>query len=108
VVTGRVDHRDALRLYAGAVPDVDLTLCRLRAERDALTARIRRRGEGGGPALPGDELRGQPAEFLDRFADRAARMADTLDRADLDGACVDTTDLSAEEVAALVRARTAA
>lgn len=42
--------------------------CHLAASRDQLVARLLLRGEGRGPAIPGDELRGLPEEDLRRLA----------------------------------------
>jgi hypothetical protein len=80
-VTGKARRLDAVRrVYreAGAqhlivtgdvgnlVPDAEL--CWLAASRDELVARLLLRGEGKGPAIPGDELRGLPEQDLRRLA----------------------------------------
>ncbi|WP_447002932.1 hypothetical protein ACRAKI_24880 [Saccharothrix isguenensis] len=43
-------------------------LCRLRASHDELVARLLMRGRGEGPPIPGDDLRGRPADDLRRLA----------------------------------------
>jgi len=106
IVTGRVNHHDTVRTYADAVPGTVLTLCRLRAGRDQLTTRILQRGRGAGPAIMGDELKGQPAESLHRFADQAARDADELESNNIGDLCVDTDNRSVQEVAQLIRTQT--
>ena len=91
-------------MYAGAVRGTALTVCRLRAGNDELTKRIFLRGQGGGPPIPGDELTGQPAERLARFAAESVRDAADLERDGIGDLCVDTDGRSVTEVARLVRA----
>ncbi|NUP03965.1 MAG: hypothetical protein HOW59_39180 [Nonomuraea sp.] len=105
VVSGEADSDDTLRGYAESLPGVALTVCRLHAEPATLAERVARRGRGGGPAIPGDELRGLDTDALRRAAGRAAREAEALDRAGADGLRVDTDGRSVEEVAADVRLR---
>lgn len=105
VVSGQVDDHNVVKTYRSALPDSELTLCLLTARHEQLTERILRRGRGGGPPIPGDELRGRPEQALRGVADRAADEADTLARvgfADLD---VATDGVPSAEVAALVRSR---
>ncbi|MGP3971186.1 hypothetical protein [Streptomyces sp. 6N223] len=106
ILCGGVDHPEAVRAYADAVPGARLTLVRLHAGPEALRERTLLRGRGGGPALPGDELRGRPVEELLRHAEAASREAETLEgsafgdvRVPTDG---QTTEAIAAEVAALL------
>lgn len=103
IVTGRVNDRATVDLYSAAVPDTALRLCRLHADRDALTARVLQRGRGIGPGIPGDEMRGRPTASLYRFAEWAVGDADDLERAGLGDLRVDTSDLPADEVARRVQ-----
>ncbi|MFE0021265.1 hypothetical protein [Amycolatopsis sp. NPDC059021] len=105
IVTGGVTDPATVGRYAAAVPGTKLTLCRLHASPAELTERILRRGRGEGPPIPGDELKGLPAEALHRLAERAAREADELDRTGIGDFRVDTDDLPAGDVARLVRAK---
>lgn len=52
--------------HADVLPEA--RLCWLHASHDQLVARLLRRGRGGGPAIPGDELRGMAEEDLRRLA----------------------------------------
>jgi hypothetical protein len=106
IVTGRVNDPAAIRTYADAFPAATFTVCRLHAGRAAFTDRILRRGRGGGPAIPGDELNGQPPGRLHQFADQAARDAEHLHRARIGDLWVDTDDRSIEEVAELITTKT--
>jgi hypothetical protein len=58
VASGIVHTEAEIRSRAAAVPDLAATVCRLRVARDELRRRIMLRGAGGGPPLPGDELKG--------------------------------------------------
>ncbi|RKN35166.1 AAA family ATPase [Streptomyces hoynatensis] len=103
VLSGPVHDQDTARSYAAALPHASsLTLCRLRADEAVLRERVLLRGRGGGPAIPGDELRGRDPETLRRHADRAAREAAALDRAGLPWTTVDATHGTPAEVAARV------
>ncbi|MEV8439962.1 hypothetical protein AB0425_21515 [Actinosynnema sp. NPDC051121] len=103
-VAGKARRLDAVRnayreagarhlIITGDVGDLvpQARLCWLAASRDQLVARLLLRGEGKGPAIPGDELRGLPEEDLRRLAVPAAAPA-----ADL---VVDTDGRSVGEVA---------
>ena len=52
---------------------------------------------------PGDRLRGQPAGFLASAAHQAVQAAEALDRPDAAGLAVDTTGLSPDESARVIR-----
>ncbi|MEU4541521.1 hypothetical protein AB0G15_42505 [Streptosporangium sp. NPDC023825] len=105
VVSGEADSGEAVHGYAELLPEMALTVCRLHARPATLADRVAQRGRGGGPALPGDELRGLGSDALHRIAERAAHEAKTLDSAGAGGLRVDTDDRSVKEVAADVRAR---
>ncbi len=105
VVSGEADSDDTLRGYAELLPDVALTVCRLHAGPATLAERVARRGRGGGPATPGDELRGLGSDALHRIAERAAHEAKALDSAAAGDLRVDTDGRSVHEIAADVRAR---
>lgn len=102
VVTGRVSDAAAIQTYLDAFPAMELTVCRLHACAATLTERIMRRGSGGGPAIPGDELRGMPEDVLRRAAELAAREADRLHDANLGDFWVGTDGRSVQEVAGLI------
>jgi hypothetical protein len=106
LITSGIVHTNAqIQAYADAVPDAPLTACRLRAGRDVLRERILLRGSGGGPLVPGNELRGQSTQWLLEAAADSAAEADEMERNDLGDFCVDTDAHGVEEVAQLVRAR---
>ncbi|MFF4771623.1 hypothetical protein ACFY05_02055 [Microtetraspora fusca] len=105
IVSGEADSDDTVRGYAELLPGMALTVCRLHAGPATLSERVGRRGRGGGPATPGDELRGLDSDALHRIAERAAREAKALDRAGSGDLRVDTDGRSVKEVAADVRLR---
>jgi hypothetical protein len=103
VTTGMIASQADLRLYAGELPGTDIALIRLRAGSGELRRRIMSRGEGGSWPEPGDRLRGQPAEFLTSAAGQAVQAAEALDRSDAGGVAVDTTSISPDEPASMIR-----
>lgn len=105
IVSGPVGEWEAVRRYLEAVPDCRSVLCRLSAGRDELTERIRLRGRGAGPELPGDDLRGRPVAYLERFADLAVNEAASLERRQIGDFEIDTNGLSPEETADLLHAK---
>jgi hypothetical protein len=106
VVVGEIPDQDTLDRYAAALPAMRLTVCRLRAGPGELAERVFRRGRGGGPPIPGDELAGLPPAALRRAAAEVARTGAELDRAGLGDVCVDTDRRSPAETADLVFAAT--
>jgi broad-specificity NMP kinase len=104
VISGHVSHPDIIRTYVDSLPGTALTVCRLRAVSDTLTERILLRGQGRGPAIPGDRLRGQPPTVLYRIAEQAAHDAGDLEDAKIGDFCVDTDERPVEEIARQVRA----
>ena len=72
VLSGYVRSADEVRLYAQAVPDAALTLCRLRASRTVLQERFLRRG------------------YLVEHVAQTLEEAEVLDRSELTDVVVDT------------------
>jgi adenylylsulfate kinase-like enzyme len=105
IISGNVADQETVGRYTGAIPSAAWTVCRLRAGRDTLAGRILLRGQGGGPAIAGDELRGRPEPELHRRATEAARIAAALDHAGIGDLCVDTDGREVAELADLVRAK---
>jgi hypothetical protein len=106
VVVGPVEDREAVLIYTTALPAARITLCRLHAGRDQLTDRIIRRGQGFGPDVPGDELRGQPTALLRQLADRAEAQAQALESAAIGELRIDTAGRPAQDVAKELLIRT--
>lgn len=100
VVVGKVGHPGQVRHYADALPAATLTLYRLHASPEELHRRIRLRGQGGGPNLAGDELRGQGAAVLDRAHREAVAEAAALERAGLGDVRLGTDGRSPHDLAA--------
>ncbi|QFY09983.1 hypothetical protein GBF35_28065 [Nonomuraea phyllanthi] len=105
IVSGEADSDDVVRGYAELLPGAALTVCHLRAGAETLAERVAQRGRGGGPSIPGDELRGLGSDALHRIAERAVREANALDRAGAGHLRIDTDGRSVKEVAADVRVR---
>jgi hypothetical protein len=106
IVVGGVTDRADVDRYREAVPSGAWTVCRLTAGADRLAERIMLQGEGLGPPIPGDGLRGRPPAELRREAARSARIAENLERAGIGDRVVRTDDLTVAEVAMRVRAAT--
>jgi hypothetical protein len=104
IVVGNVTDAADLARYRAAVPGAGWTACRLRAGREALTARVLLRGRGGGPGIMGDDLRGRPENDLYGRAADIAHTALALDRSALGDVSVDTDGRDVDEVADLVTA----
>ncbi|MEV0390132.1 adenylyl-sulfate kinase [Nonomuraea sp. NPDC050643] len=105
IVSGEADSDDTVRAYAELLPGAAPAVCRLHAGPAALAERVAARGRGGGPAIPGDELRGLGAADLDRVTERAVREAEALDRAGAGRWRVGTDGRSVEEIVAEIRER---
>ena len=103
VASGIVESDKAIRMHSDAMADTALTVCRLRAGDEQLRQRIFLRGRGGGPAIPGDELKGKSLEWLAAAADDSIREAAEMERDGIGDLCADTDSRSVEEVARLVR-----
>ncbi|MGW0228187.1 AAA family ATPase [Actinopolymorpha singaporensis] len=86
LAAGVIESRDRLALYAGAVPNAVPVLCRLRAGRQELAARIDRRGRERGADL-------------DKLTRRAAHLSAQLERDDIEDFCVETDGRGVPEVA---------
>jgi adenylylsulfate kinase-like enzyme len=105
VMSGNVTDHETVGRYLGAIPSGEWTVCRLRAGRDTLAERTLLRGRGGGPAIPGDELRGRTDAELRRRVAAAVRIADALDQAGIGDLYVDTDRRDVAGLADLVRAK---
>jgi adenylylsulfate kinase-like enzyme len=103
VVTGMIASQADLRLYTSDLHGTGVAHIRLRADSAELSRRIMTRGAGGSWPEPGDRLSGQPAGFLARAARQAVRAAGALDQSDAGGLAVDTTGLSPDEAASMIR-----
>jgi hypothetical protein len=104
IVSGRVNDAATLGTYTEAFPAMDLTVCRLHAGGDTLTERILRRGSGGGPTIPGDDLKGRSPEHLHLVAAQAAREAEKLQSGRFGDLSVDTDGRSVDDLARLIAA----
>ncbi len=102
VVTGHVHDEASLRVYAKALPGVNLTVRRLEAGPAELTDRVLRRGRGDGPAIPGDELKGLPPADLRLAAARAGQEAEHLRGARVGEPAIGTDGKSVDEVVQLI------
>ena len=105
IAVGGVTSRQTVLLYAGKVPDTDLTLCRLRATPERLTERVFRRGLGRGPVIPGPPST-TSRQQLAAAAAEAIREAGELDAADFADLCIDTDNHNVAQVARHIRTRT--
>ena len=105
IASGTADNRDVIPIYVNAVPGALFTTCRLApASAEEIRRRIFLRGEGGGPVVPGDELRHESFQRLSQVAEASVRQAEELERDGIGDLCVDTDQRSITEVAKLVRA----
>jgi hypothetical protein len=90
VVVGSVERPEQVRLYTEALAAAKMTLCRLHASPGSLRDRIRQRGQGGGPPIAGDALRGQSEAVLDAAHTTAVAQAEALERAGIGDTRLDT------------------
>jgi hypothetical protein len=104
IVSGSVSDQETVDRYQDELPAAAWTICRLRAGRRTLAERTLRRGQGGGPAIAGDALRGRPEAELHRRAAEAAELAELLDHTAFAHFQVDTDGRAVDELADLVRA----
>lgn len=102
VVVGQVDDSEAVKIYTEALPEAALTLCRLHAGRDQLLQRVMARGQGDGPNIPGDQLKGQPEAALHRAAAAASARADALEHAAIGDLRIDTDGRTLDDLAAAI------
>jgi hypothetical protein len=105
IAVGTVTSRETVLLYAGKVPDTDLTLCRLRATPERLTERIFRRGLGRGPVIPGPPPT-TSKQHLAAMAAEAIRDAAEMDATDFADLSIDTDNHNVVQVAQHIRMRT--
>ncbi|MET8866064.1 hypothetical protein ABZW11_24270 [Nonomuraea sp. NPDC004580] len=104
IVCGEADPDETIRDYTRLLPGARLTVCRLHASPATLRERVADRARGGGPAIPGDELRGLDEHALDEAATRAAAEAARLDQAGAGDVRIDTDDRPVPDVVATVLA----
>ncbi|MDR3034954.1 MAG: hypothetical protein LBV78_17935 [Kitasatospora sp.] len=105
IAVGGVTSGQTVLLYAGQVPDTDLTLCRLRATPERLTERVYRRGLGRGPVIPGPPPT-TSRRRLAAMADEAIREAGQLDATSFADLCIDTDNHNVAQIARHIRTRT--
>ncbi|MEV4475318.1 hypothetical protein [Nonomuraea sp. NPDC049504] len=104
IVCGEADTDETVRDYLGLLPGAQPTVCRLHASPATLRGRVLDRGRGGGPTIPGDELRGLDEHALHEAAARAAAEAARLDQAGAGDVRIDTDDRPVPDVVAGVLA----
>jgi adenylylsulfate kinase-like enzyme len=102
IVVGPVNHSEAVQIYRDKLPEATLTLCRLHAGAEQLGHRIMLRGQGHGPGIAGDCLKGKTAEDLEQISEKASETAEVLQHATIGDLCIDTDDLTIEDVARMV------
>jgi len=102
VVVGSVDQPDQVRWYTEALVSAKMTLCRLHASPESLRDRIRQRGQGGGPPIAGDALRGQPEAVLDAAHTMAVAQAEALERAGIGDTRLDTDNRSVADLTRMI------
>lgn len=102
IISGDIRNQDVIRTYRTELPGSTLTLCRLTATSDVLTKRIVLRGQGHGPPIPGDDLKGRSPADLDQLASEASHAAAELERAHVGDFVIDTSRRSTSEVAELI------
>ncbi len=98
VVSGSSGGNESANQYLQSVSGCEATVCRLHADQEHLKARIQLRGQGGGPGIPGDELRDRSTQELDRIAEQATLEAEALEREQVGDLCVETNDRTPEEI----------
>lgn len=103
VCTGEAEGPKDVQTYVDALPELPFTVCRLDAGAEQLTERVLARGQGLGPPIPGDVLRGRDPAELRGFAAEAGRRAEALARLGIGDLVVDTDGRSISEVADQVR-----
>jgi hypothetical protein len=100
IVSGILETPDGVRLFTEAVPGASVTIVRLRATSETLQERIFRRGQGGGPQIPGDqELHGATTERLLTLWEDSVATTEALERNRIGDVCIDTDGHSVREVA---------
>lgn len=105
IVVGPVNHSDAVQIYRDKLPEATLTLCRLHAGAEQLGQRIKLRGQGLGPSIAGDGSKGKAAGVLQQISEKAVETAGVLQRDAIGDLCIDTDDLTIENVARMVLAQ---
>jgi hypothetical protein len=103
IATGTINGQADAQRYASELPGASVSFIRLEADSAEHRLRIMSRGAGGSWPEPGDSLRGQSAEFLAEVAGQAIQDAEASEQADAGGVTVDTTNLSPDESASIIR-----
>ena len=106
IASGIVQTKEEIRAHADEVPDLALTVCRLRATPATIRQRIHWRGAGFGPPLAGNELAGQSPDWLDAAADDSIAEAVRMERDELGDIVIDTDNVPIAQVAQEIRAAT--
>lgn len=106
VVVGPIRSIDDLTVYQSELPDVTITLCRLRGGIDQLADRLAQRVQGKGPDIAGDDLVNRSPDLLAEVLERATREAEELDQVALGDVVVDTDDVDPRVLAREVLGRT--
>lgn len=101
IVGGAETSEDIWRLRDAMAP-ATVTAYRLHADSQRLHHRVRWRGRGKGPGIPGDHLVGLAEPELCRIAEQAAAAADALSTNGIGDRVVDTNDRDPEEIAASI------
>jgi AAA domain len=99
VVSGIVNTATEVERYVNGLPELALTIVRLRASHETLRERVFMRGEGAGPPLAGDELRGAAYAYLTQVVELTTQEADEMDREGFGDVVIDTDGLPVAEVA---------
>ncbi|MFK0292636.1 AAA family ATPase [Streptomyces sp. NPDC090442] len=102
IMSGPVEDEATAAVYAEALSDAELAICRLHAGPEELTRRIMSRADGGSWDQPGDPLRGRSEAELLRVADRAVTSAAALDARGVGAVRIATDGRTAAEVAEAV------
>jgi hypothetical protein len=100
IVSGILETREAAGMFTAAVPDTELTICRLRATPETLRERVFQRSRGGGPQIPGDqELNGASQDQLLEIVKEGIEAAELMEQNDIGNLRIDTDGLSIQEIA---------
>ena len=100
LLNGTTDDPAQAVSYADHLEGTPMTVVRLTAARSALTARARARSRGEMARLAGDDVEGADEEHLQQLVDDAFATQESCSLAD--EVVLDTTSLSATEVAGMV------
>lgn len=100
IAAGAVLNTEERDFYAARIAPTPHSLIRISASSDQLEHRIgARTAPTGGPHLAGDDLRGQSGAAVSQVLNQALREAEQLERSDFADRVIDTSKLSASQVA---------